>query len=227
MLDPNKKAESKDHALEPKGRIDGVGDDDHRHQRKDSRMMNGANNAAFFRVVGFPEEDAMNNPLSPVGCGLLHCFKEDGGIRNMQPARELTPQEVEEGRRGIRDDHLTATQIQALVKTMDASKTKWKQLKRQGKLVEYEAKLKSENETLYFNYPSLFQLHLEDRLDATFFEMLQLKRKIERGEMTAEQASTLVGQTLYNRFVPHVLSNQAPPAPKMSYADYCRQMGQE
>ncbi len=145
----------------------------------------------------------------------------------MQPARELTPEEVEEGRRGITAEQLSATQVQALVKKMDASKTKWKRLKRQGNQAEYEAKLKSENETLYFNYPSLFQLHLEDRLDATFFEMLQLKRKIERGEMTAEEASTLVGQKLYNRFIPHVISNQPAPAPQMSYAEYCRQMGQE
>ncbi len=145
----------------------------------------------------------------------------------MQPARELTPEEVEEGRRGITTEQLSATQIQALVKKMDSSKTKWKRLKRQGNQTEYEAKLKSENETLYFNYPSLFQLHLEDRLDATFFEMLQLKRKIERGEMTPEEASTIVGQKLYNRFIPHVISNQPAPAPQMSYADYCRQMGQE
>ena len=145
----------------------------------------------------------------------------------MQPARELTPEEVEEGRRGINGEQLSATQIQALVKSMDASKTKWKRLKRQGNLKEYEAKLKSENETLYFNYPSLFQLHLEDRLDATFFEMLQLKRKIERGEITAEEASTIVGQKLYNRFIPHVISNQPAPTPQMSYAEYCRQMGQE
>lgn len=145
----------------------------------------------------------------------------------MQPARELTPEEVEEGRRGISGEQLSATQIQALVKKMDSSKTKWNRLKRQGNTREYEAKLKSENETLYFNYPSLFQLHLDDRLDATFFDMLQLKRKIERGEMTAEQASAIVGQQLYSRFIPHVLSNQPAPAPKMSYSDYCRQLGQE
>jgi len=145
----------------------------------------------------------------------------------MQPARELTQEEIAEGRRGITEEMLTATQVQALVKRMDASKTKWKKLKRQGKTAEYEAKLKEENETLYFNYPSLFQMHVEDRLDATFFEMLTLKRKIERGEITAEQASTLVGQQLFNRFVPHVISNQPAPAPRMSYADYCKQMGQE
>ena len=145
----------------------------------------------------------------------------------MQPARELTQEEIAEGRRGITEEMLTATQVQALVKRMDASKTKWKKLKRQGKTAEYEAKLKEENETLYFNYPSLFQMHVEDRLDATFFEMLTLKRKIERGEITAEQASTLVGQQLFNRFVLHVISNQPAPAPRMSYADYCKQMGQE
>lgn len=145
----------------------------------------------------------------------------------MSVARELTPEEVAEGRRGITDEDLTATQVQALVKRMDASKTKWRKLKRQGKKAEYEAKLKEENETLYFNYPSLFQMHAEDRLDQTFFEMLQLKRKIERGEITAEQASVLVGQQLYNRFVPHAVSNTPPPAPRMSYEEYCRQMGQE
>jgi len=145
----------------------------------------------------------------------------------MQPARELTQQEVNEGVRGINDQDLSATQVQALVKRMDASKKKWKTLQRQGKKAEYEEHLKQENEQLYFNYPSLFQMHAEDRLDATFFEMLQLKRKIEKGEMTAEQASVIVGQKLYNKFVPHVISNAAPPAPTMSYEEYCRQMGQE
>ena len=145
----------------------------------------------------------------------------------MQSARELTPEEVEEGNRGINAETLTATQIQALVKSMDGSKAKWRKLKRQGKTQEYEAKLKEENKTLYFNYPSLFQLHAEDRLDTTFFEMLTLKRKIERGEMTPEEASTLVGQKLYNRFVPHVISNQPAPAPRMTYEEYCRHMGQE
>lgn len=145
----------------------------------------------------------------------------------MSAARELTSEEVAEGNRGITDELLTATQIQALVKRMDVSKKKWKTLKRQGKTAEYEAKLKAENETLYFNYPSLFQMHAEDRLDQTFFEMLSLKRRIEKGEITAEQASTVVGQQLFTRFVPSAISNQPPPPPRMSYEDYCRQMGQE
>jgi hypothetical protein len=146
----------------------------------------------------------------------------------MSTARELTPAEVAEGERGINTEVLTATQIQALVKTMDVSKKKWRTLKRQGKTEEYLDKLKAENETIYFNYPSLFNLHAEDKLDQTFFEMLNLKRKLERGELTNEQASAMVGQQLFNRFVPQAISPQAPPpAPRLSYEEYCRQMGQE
>ena len=144
----------------------------------------------------------------------------------MQQVRELTPQEIEEGRRGINTEELTATQIQALVKQMDSSKQKWRKLKRTGKTEEYAEKLKAENSVLYFNYPSLFNMHMEDRLDSTFFEMLTLKRKIEKGEISPEQASVLVGQQLYNRFVPHVISNAPAPAPRMSYEEYCKQMGQ-
>lgn len=135
-------------------------------------------------------------------------------------ARELTPEEVAEGERGINETILTATQVQALVRNMDKSKNKWRQLKRAGKIKEYEEKIKNENEQLYFNYPSLFQMHVEDKLDSTFFEMLNLKRKIERGEMTTDQASAIVGQQLFNRFVPHVVSNAPAPAPRMSYEDY-------
>lgn len=138
-------------------------------------------------------------------------------------ARELTPQEIAEGRRGISDRELSATQVQALVRQMDASKKKHRRLKQSGQMAEYQDALKKENEMLYYNYPSLFQLHFEDRLDQTFFEMLALKRKIEKGEITSEQASAIVGQQLFNRFVPHVISNTAPPAPRMSYEEFYRQ----
>jgi len=138
-------------------------------------------------------------------------------------ARELTPQEVAEGNRNITDTQYTATQIQALVRKMDASKKKYQTLKRSGQKLAYEEAVKKENEILYFNYPSLFQLHIEDRLDQTFFDMLSLKRKIEKGEISAEQASAVVGQQLFNRFVPHVISNTAPPAPRMSYEEFYRQ----
>ena len=138
-------------------------------------------------------------------------------------ARELTPEEVREGERSINDKLLTATQIQALVRQMDESKTKHRALKQSGQKLEYEQAVKAENEALYFNYPSLYQMHLEERLDQTFFEMLNLKRKIEKGEMTSEQASALVGQQLFSRFVPHVISNSPPPMARMSYEDYYNQ----
>lgn len=138
-------------------------------------------------------------------------------------ARELTPEEVAEGNRNISDTNYSATQVQALVRKMDASKRKYQNLKRSGQKAAYEESVKKENEILYFNYPSLFQLHIDDRLDQTFFEMLALKRKIEKGEITSEQASAVVGQQLFSRFVPHVISNSAPPAPRMSYEDFYRQ----
>jgi uncharacterized short protein YbdD (DUF466 family) len=136
-------------------------------------------------------------------------------------ARELSPQEVAEGQAGINEQQLTATQIQALVRKMDHSKTKWRRLR--SKKDEFEQKLKEENQELYFNYPSLFNLHMEDRLDSTFFEMLTLKRKVEKGEVTPEQASAMVGQALYAKFVSHVVTDSPPPPPSMSYEEYYRQ----
>jgi len=136
-------------------------------------------------------------------------------------ARELTPDEVAEGSRNINERQLSATEVQALVRTMDASKAKWTHLKQQGKTVEYEESLKKENQMLYFNYPSLFDMHKEDRLDATFFELLSLKRRIEKGEVSPEEASRVVGQQLFNRFVPQ--ANAAPPAPRMSYEEFYKQ----
>lgn len=137
----------------------------------------------------------------------------------MNTLRELTPAEVAAGQRGINDRDLTATQVQALLRTMDKSKEKWARLKSNKK--EYEEKLQEENEMLYFNYPSLFQMHAEDRVDSTLFEMLAIKRKIERGEITPEQASAIVGQKLYQKFLP--TQGAPPPAPTMSYEEYYQQ----
>lgn len=137
---------------------------------------------------------------------------------------QLSEAEISEASTRIQTEEMTATQVQALVRKMDASKTKWKKFKQQGKKEEYRNKLKEENEILFYNYPSLFDMHVDDRLDSTFFEMLQLKRKIERGEMTNEQASAYVGQQLFNRFVPQALESGAPtPAPKMSYEEFYKQ----
>lgn len=136
-------------------------------------------------------------------------------------ARELTPQEVAEGERHISTEELTATQIQALVRNMDHSKKKWRHLRRE----EFMEKLKVENDKLYFNFPSLWQMHAEDRLDATFFEMLALKRKIEKGEVTEEQASLHMGQRLFQKFAPESVNSNAPSAPSLSYAEYYKKFG--
>ena len=67
-------------------------------------------------------------------------------------------------------------------------------------------------------------MHAEDRLDATFFEMLSLKRKIEKGEITDEQASVQMGQRLFQKFAPATVNSNAA-APSMSYADYYKKFG--
>jgi hypothetical protein len=134
-----------------------------------------------------------------------------------QTLRELTPAEVAAGVRGINDQDLSATQIQALVRNMDTSKQTWRALK--GDKLAYEEKLQKENEVLYFNYPSLFQMHAEDRLDTTFFEMLALKRKIEKGEITPEAATQVIGQKLSQRYVPGMPAQ----APTMSYEEFYKE----
>ena len=64
-------------------------------------------------------------------------------------ARELTPQEVAEGSRNITDTNYSATQVQALVRKMDASKKKYQNLKRSGQRAAYEEAVKKENEIIY------------------------------------------------------------------------------
>ena len=137
-----------------------------------------------------------------------------------QQARELTPAEVAAGEAHITGTELKATEIQALVRNMDHSKKKWRHLRRE----EFMVKMEQENSVLYYNYPSLWQMHAEDRLDSTFFEMLAMKRKVEKGEITPEQASVVVGKKLYEKFIPQVTEN-APPVPTMSYEDYYKQFG--
>ena len=117
----------------------------------------------------------------------------------------------------------TAIQVQAMVREMDHSKRRWSRL-RTRKPEEYREKLAAENKVLFEVFPSLFEMHADDKLDETFFQMLQMKRRIEKGEVTAEQASAMVGQQLFNRYVkPAVDSNSPPSAPAMSYEEYYRQ----
>jgi len=135
-----------------------------------------------------------------------------------QSARELTPQEIADGVRGINEKELTATEIQALVRSMDDSKKKWRHLPRDA----YITKLREENSVLYFNYPSLWNMHSEDRLDTTFFDMLSLKRRIEKGELTAEQATAIIGKKLFDTYVPQ--SETPNKTPALKYEDFYKQM---
>lgn len=122
---------------------------------------------------------------------------------------------------------LNAIQIQALVRDMDASMRRHKKLKRTNPQ-EYRKKIEEENNTLYTYYIAVFEMHMEGRLDETFFEMLKLKQKIERGEITEDEASKLVGQRLFNRYVePVVKPEQSQTAAPLSYEDYYKQFNKK
>ena len=113
---------------------------------------------------------------------------------------------------------LSATQLQALVRDMDTSMRSHKRI-RQSQPDLWSKNIENENKTLFENYPTVYKLHIEGKLDETFFYMLQLKRKIEKGEMTEDEASVLVGQKLFNRFVDPVLKNE-PKKETISYEEY-------
>jgi hypothetical protein len=102
---------------------------------------------------------------------------------------------------------------------MDTSMRKYRNLKTSNP-AEYRKKVSDENQLLYNRFPTIFEMHIEGRLDDTFFEMLKLKRKIEKGEMTEHDASVVIGQKLFDRYVGPVVNKTPAPAPAKSYADY-------
>jgi hypothetical protein len=58
--------------------------------------------------------------------------------------------------------------------------------------------------------------------------MLKLKQKIEKGEITEDEASKLVGQRLFNRYVePVVKPEQSQATPPLSYEDYYKQFSKK
>jgi len=118
----------------------------------------------------------------------------------------------------------SSLQIQALVRDMDTSIRKHKALKTSN-ATEYRKKLVEENQILHDEFPTIFEMHYEGKLDGTFFEMLKLRQKVEKKEMTDEEASKIIGQKLFDRYVAPVVSNLPTPAspPPMSYADYYKQ----
>jgi hypothetical protein len=65
----------------------------------------------------------------------------------------------------------------------------------------------------------VYNMHMNGTLDHTFFDMLALKRKIEKGELTEDQASVIIGQKLFNKYVDPVLKNMPTP-PTLSYSAF-------
>ena len=116
----------------------------------------------------------------------------------------------------------TATQIQAMVRSMDQSKQRHQHLKSSNP-EQFLALLRAENETLFEFYPAVFALHADDKLDETFFYMLQEKRRMEKGQTTENDASIRVGQKLFNRWVAPIISNVPTPSTQ-SYEEYYRSL---
>lgn len=112
----------------------------------------------------------------------------------------------------------TATEIQAMVRNMDVSKDKYKELKYSDP-EQYLHILREENSVLVEYYPAVFTLHADDKLDETFFYMLAEKRKMEKGETNEDDASVRVGQKLFNTWVAPIVNGTAKPS-TMSYSDF-------
>jgi hypothetical protein len=117
---------------------------------------------------------------------------------------------------------LSSVQIQALVRQMDESLRRHKGLKRTNKNV-YREKVVEENKFLYDVFPTVFEMHYEGKLDETFFNMLKLRRQIEKGEITEDEASKIVGQQLFDRYVGPKINNTPEPIKPLTYEDYYKQ----
>jgi hypothetical protein len=117
---------------------------------------------------------------------------------------------------------LSSIQIQALVRDMDTSIRRHRSLKNSDPPKFYE-KVMNENKTLYDVFPSIFEKHIDGKLDATFFEMLKLRHKIDKGELSEDDASKIIGQKLFDRFVAPVISNAPAPEKPLTYSEYYKQ----
>lgn len=116
---------------------------------------------------------------------------------------------------------LTSIQIQALVRDMDTSLRRHRALK--SDLPKFEEKMIEENKLLHTEFPVIFYMHLEGKLDGTFFEMLKLRHKIDKGEMTEDDASKIVGQQLFDRYVTPVIKGVPPPEKPLTYTEFYKQ----
>jgi hypothetical protein len=119
----------------------------------------------------------------------------------------------------------TATEIQAMVRNMDVSKDKYKDLKYTDP-ERYLSILREENAVLVEYYPAIFTLHADDKLDDTFFYMLAEKRKMEKGDTTEDEASVRVGQKLFNKWVAPIVNGTTTPT-NQSYSEYYKSLKQD
>ena len=117
---------------------------------------------------------------------------------------------------------LTSMQIQAFVREMDTSIRRHRKLKNDNPSQFYD-KVMNENKKLYDAFPSIFEMHLEGKLDGTFFEMLKLRHKVEKGELTEDEASKMVGQKLFDRYVAPVVNGLPPVEKPISYSEFYKQ----
>ena len=119
---------------------------------------------------------------------------------------------------------LSSIQIQALVRDMDASLRRHKGLKRTNQ-IKFREKVVEENKHLYEVFPTIFEMHMEGKLDETFFEMLKLRRKIETGELSEDDASKIVGQKLFDRYVAPIVGETpaAPVTKPLTYEEFYKQ----
>lgn len=117
------------------------------------------------------------------------------------------------------EEVLSSMKIQAMVRDMDTSIRKHKKLKTSN-FAEYRKKLSEENEVLFYRFPTIFEMHIQGKLDQTFFEMLKLRRQIEKKEITEDDASKLIGQKLFDRFVGPVVNNTPAPEKPLSYSEF-------
>ena len=117
---------------------------------------------------------------------------------------------------------LSSIQIQALVREMDTSIRRHRKLKNSDPPKFYET-IMNENKTLYDVFPSIFEKHIDGKLDATFFEMLKLRHKVDKGELSEDDASKIIGQKLFDRFVAPVIENIPAPEKPLTYSEYYKQ----
>lgn len=120
------------------------------------------------------------------------------------------------------EEILSSMKIQSMVRDMDTSMRKHKKLKTSD-FTEYRKKLSEENEVLFYRFPTIFEMHIQRKLDQTFFEMLKLRRQIEKKEITEDDASKLIGQKLFDRFVGPVVNNTPAPEKPLSYKEFYEQ----